>query len=633
MDVLSCYRVKVAFCALAALLGISWNGSYGATPAERQAKLQTAQREIAAAASLYKAKKFRESGRAVERVQAILPELRADTQSGAAVEKLYRQVAKAHALLELEGVKLPPLTPQASNAQPASSKVSSTTRPAPRRPARQVRATVSFTRDVAPLLVARCGGCHVTGMRGNLSMASFAALEKGTPKGPVIAPGNSKASRLVAVLESGKMPRDAAKLDPSDLAKITTWIDEGAKFDGASPQAPLATQSQPRFAGVRPVLNPQAATGKESVQFGRDIGPVLLAHCMDCHSKKLTLGDLRMDTIAAMLRGGQTGLIIRPGQPSESLIVKKLRGLSGPRMPQRRGPLPEAVIQKIERWIAEGARFDTPDPQQELAEIVAMVQSRSASHEELARIRAETAAKNWRLAMPDQQAEQTTTENFHVLGNVGPENLKQVASAAELQLGKLGKMFRHKAGEPFVKGNISLYVFAKRYDYGELGTMVERRELPTETGGHFRYTYLDAYAAIVPPADAKALNALLAQQIAGLYVASRGRMPVWFAEGSARAAAARMEPKDARVRAWESRVPDALQESPRADSFITGGMAPEEAAVLSYSLVKYLMSSSSRYLGLLSSVQAGTPFDQAFLKAYGAAPTQVASMWAARVRR
>ena len=45
-----------------------------------------------------------------------------------------------------------------------------------------MKPSVSFSRQIAPTLVIKCGRCHVNNARGMVSMASFASLIKGSPK-------------------------------------------------------------------------------------------------------------------------------------------------------------------------------------------------------------------------------------------------------------------------------------------------------------------------------------------------------------------------------------------------------------------------------------------------------------------
>jgi hypothetical protein len=86
-----------------------------------------------------------------------------------------------------------------------------------------------FARDIAPILNARCGGCHVRNSRGQFSMATYMAL---MDSGQVEA-GQPVGSRLVQVLENGEMPPDAANRVPDeDVVKIREWIAAGAAFEG-----------------------------------------------------------------------------------------------------------------------------------------------------------------------------------------------------------------------------------------------------------------------------------------------------------------------------------------------------------------------------------------------------------------
>ncbi|HEY2159605.1 MAG TPA: c-type cytochrome domain-containing protein, partial [Isosphaeraceae bacterium] len=98
----------------------------------------------------------------------------------------------------------------------------------------------SFKADVAPVLAARCLGCHNEKKPANgLDMTTFARLRKGG-KGAgdeVIVPGDPDASELVAVLRPDarpRMPMNAAPLSDAEIATIARWIKEGARFDGPS---------------------------------------------------------------------------------------------------------------------------------------------------------------------------------------------------------------------------------------------------------------------------------------------------------------------------------------------------------------------------------------------------------------
>jgi hypothetical protein len=107
-----------------------------------------------------------------------------------------------------------------------------------------------------------------------------------------------------------------------------------------------------------------AAAGEESVPgeaairlFREKIEPVLAAECYRCHSTgaKQVRGNLKLDSRAAMLAGGDTGPALVPGKADESLILQAIRHENGLEMPPKKPRLPAPVIADFERWIAMGA--------------------------------------------------------------------------------------------------------------------------------------------------------------------------------------------------------------------------------------------------------------------------------------
>jgi hypothetical protein len=339
-----------------------------------------------------------------------------------------------------------------------------------------------------------------------------------------------------------------------------------------------------------------------------------------------------MNNFAAMLRGGDSGPPLVPGKPAESLIVQKLKGTaSGERMPAGGRPaLADAEIAKIEKWIAEGATFDGPDPAQHIRQVAALAKARRSTHEEMAAERSKQSSEYWALGMPGIDSETAETENFLVIGNVPADTVADYAKRSEALLPKLAGLLHFPSDKPLIKGRITLYLFGQRYDYSEFGKMVEKRELPTAWRGHWQYNVIDAYGAVIPPRrDEYSADALLAQQIAGAYVASLGtKTPRWFAEGVARAAVAKIDDKDARVAEWDDNVSGVAGAQAKPDDFLTGKLPAENADILSYSFAKFLMSDAGRFRKLLEGLRGGQDFEPTFSTAYGANPSQVAANWA-----
>ncbi len=101
--------------------------------------------------------------------------------------------------------------------------------------------------------------------------------------------------------------------------------------------------------------------------FEAKIRPVLVEHCYSCHAadSETIQGGLRVDSRAALLRGGDSGAALEPGKPDGSPLLAALR-YEGPEMPPK-GKLPDSVVRDFERWIREGAvdpREDAPTTRQ-----------------------------------------------------------------------------------------------------------------------------------------------------------------------------------------------------------------------------------------------------------------------------
>ncbi|HBJ34839.1 MAG TPA: xanthan lyase [Planctomycetaceae bacterium] len=103
------------------------------------------------------------------------------------------------------------------------------------------------------------------------------------------------------------------------------------------------------------------ATAEGIAFFEAKIRPVLLTHCMECHSddsEKMD-GGLALDRRAGWQIGGDSGPAIEPGDSAASLLMSAIR-YESIEMPPK-GKLPDAVIADFEKWIDMGA----PDPRDE----------------------------------------------------------------------------------------------------------------------------------------------------------------------------------------------------------------------------------------------------------------------------
>lgn len=95
------------------------------------------------------------------------------------------------------------------------------------------------------------------------------------------------------------------------------------------------------------------------VSFHRQVFPILRANCVSCHKPGKSKGQLDLSSHAGLLRGGKDGAAIEAGAPHRSRLFEDVTG-EVPAMPEEGEPLTEEEVAVIERWIAQGAKDDTP---------------------------------------------------------------------------------------------------------------------------------------------------------------------------------------------------------------------------------------------------------------------------------
>src|SRR5437764_14229028 len=105
-------------------------------------------------------------------------------------------------------------------------------------------------------------------------------------------------------------------------------------------------------AGARSEAPPATAAAPS---YPDEIRPLFQAKCVRCHGGKACRADLDLTTPAGALKGGQSGKVIVPGKPEESLLFNKLQ--SGKMPPAMKDPLTDGELDAVRRWIAAGAKF------------------------------------------------------------------------------------------------------------------------------------------------------------------------------------------------------------------------------------------------------------------------------------
>ncbi|MGH9722925.1 MAG: PSD1 and planctomycete cytochrome C domain-containing protein [Bryobacteraceae bacterium] len=101
--------------------------------------------------------------------------------------------------------------------------------------------------------------------------------------------------------------------------------------------------------------------------FERRIRPVLVERCYECHGPKAAqpMSELRLDTRAGMLKGGERGPAIIPGDSENSRLIRAIRYQDPRLLMPPKGRLAPEHVEDFAAWIKMGA----PDPRVESKEL------------------------------------------------------------------------------------------------------------------------------------------------------------------------------------------------------------------------------------------------------------------------
>jgi hypothetical protein len=97
--------------------------------------------------------------------------------------------------------------------------------------------------------------------------------------------------------------------------------------------------------------------------FAQRVLPVLRDSCIECHGARKQKGRLRVDSLAGLLKGGQSGAAVKVGDPDSSLIVQAIRYRpdADEQMPPK-GKLPDQQIAELSAWVKMGAPWPATVP-------------------------------------------------------------------------------------------------------------------------------------------------------------------------------------------------------------------------------------------------------------------------------
>ena len=102
----------------------------------------------------------------------------------------------------------------------------------------------------------------------------------------------------------------------------------------------------------------------QQVDLQLQVRTILAHNCYDCHGPEKVKGDLRLDHIDLIMKGGESGPVVIPGNANASELYKRVNLPEGHEdiMPSKGKKLTQQEIRTIAMWINAGAAW--PDSQQ-----------------------------------------------------------------------------------------------------------------------------------------------------------------------------------------------------------------------------------------------------------------------------
>src|SRR5205814_1676485 len=87
--------------------------------------------------------------------------------------------------------------------------------------------------------------------------------------------------------------------------------------------------------------------------FEKTIRPLLASNCLSCHNAAKHKGGLVLENEAGLMKGGDTGPAVKPGDAEKSLLIELIRYNGDIKMPPK-GKLPDKAIAELTKWVKIG---------------------------------------------------------------------------------------------------------------------------------------------------------------------------------------------------------------------------------------------------------------------------------------
>lgn len=603
------FRFAWLVCVASGLLA---GASLAQTPEQRK-EIAELKRQLTGVSSLLRKKEFEEAKAIYDAADAKLTELAA----ALGVEKSDRKLQGLDELIEKGRESLELAWAKAENRPP--------------------KIGPSFTDEIAPIVQNNCVNCHGgANPRARLDLSSFAAWKRGGANGPIIVAGNANRSplalRLIHPDQRRRMPQNGQPLPQAEIDLIAKWINAGARFDGSSEEtllSDLGKQGEPMVTVVIP-----RPVGTETVSFTRDIAPFMGNLCVRCHNEQRKSGGLSLVSFYDMMKGGDSGRVVLPGNREGSRLFRLTGGLELPRMPaDNQVRITRKNYEDLVKWFDEGNTFDGDDPKTPLrqyadAALTATDRFTTMSPEDFANYRRTRTEELFKKAVPNDTARFTESAEFLVYGNASADRLTQVDGWAQEHLKNLRQAFGTNSGRAW-KGRLAIFVLSDRFGYDEFNQVNNGRRADRQMVGHSVVTraYEDAYICLQDIGDeatheAGGLQVSLMEHLTAAYLQREGAaIPDWAVRGTGLAIASGQFKDNLYLKDLDAIAADSVKAvlNP-ADLFSDGTFSPATTGAVGFAIVKYMVANGGlpKFGQFIQALRGGQSAAQAVRAVYSA---------------
>jgi len=200
----------------------------------------------------------------------------------------------------------------------------------------------TFKTQVEPILKAKCYRCHGSETRkADLNLSTPEGLLRGGESGGILDRERPHEGVLYEYVHERYMPPEGeGELSDEEVSIICRWIESGAAIEH------------------------DAAKPRELTQ--HDALPILRLRCAICHGAQRQQADFDIRSRHSLLKGGKSGVALIPGNPDDSLLLKRIKAGE---MPPHKDlakysvkPVSPTELETLTEWIRGGAPLKHIEP-------------------------------------------------------------------------------------------------------------------------------------------------------------------------------------------------------------------------------------------------------------------------------